>query len=201
MRSRANPLLPLDLPRAAKARGGARGYQTVITTSVEPVQFDLFGPVLSQVGPSCFPANIEYIQPFLLRNTEKSFSIDSNDDLIVKKGIEENLGDLVQFERYVRRCKMGYLDRHFPSWVARIPKLRRLSYELMHQDKHWLGDVVRMTEEELILTTKATPRVVEILKADLATVGLQLGMHTWGWHPTKSPFIERFEPTGRPPAR
>lgn len=88
---------------------------------------------------------------------------------------------------------MAYLDRHFPSWVARIPKLRKLSFELMHQDKHWLGDIVKMTEDELLSTTSAKPPTLEILKADLAGVGLRLGMHTWNWRPSKSPYVERFE--------
>jgi hypothetical protein len=193
-----SPKLPFDdlQPgvRQSVAEGTTPGKSSASTglrtPEIEPIQLGLFGPQLKLVNTGisyedgCIRHKRLLAPPEISNNWDTSW--ERTGDLFW-----DYLNDPLQFDRYVRRCKMGYLDRHFPSWVARMPKLHKLSFELAKINKHWLGDIVQMTEQELLAVPGASPQALEILKADLAGVGLQLGMHTWGWHPTKAPYIQR----------
>lgn len=75
----------------------------------------------------------------------------------------------------------AYLNRHFVSWVAKLPKLRKLSQELQGDGYPWLGDVIQLTEEQIRSYPSATDANVALLKEDLAGVGLRLGMKTPQW--------------------
>jgi hypothetical protein len=88
---------------------------------------------------------------------------------------------VTQISDYAPRSKTRYLDRNFMSWVCRIRGLRKLSYELSKLGKTCLGDVVRMTEEEICRATSAKKKTIILLKSDLAGVGLRLGMKTPFW--------------------
>ena len=122
------PHLPLELPSFPKSRGKPRESYRGSAASAEPLQLQLFGPALRLIGTPIIYAEGEFRRVECLQNSERNCIAESIQCDLTIDLFSDCLGDLVQFDRYVRRCKMAYLDRHFPSWVARIPKLRKLSF-------------------------------------------------------------------------
>lgn len=100
--------------------------------------------------------------------------------------------EITNLKNYVPKRKYAYLDRHFRSWIMRVPALHELGYELQKLGAVCLGDVVQMTAEEILAKTSATEKTVEILKDDLASVGLTLGMKI----PPSAPFHRRAQEAG-----
>jgi hypothetical protein len=86
----------------------------------------------------------------------------------------------------VPRTLHPILNRHFPSWVARNKKLRELSFSLADYGILRLGEVVQMTQAEVIYAISDdfpndAKRRTELLEQKLTAVELRLGMRAPGW--------------------
>lgn len=83
--------------------------------------------------------------------------------------------------RFAPRTKHKFLDRHFPSFVAKRHELFDLSVTLANMGKTRVGDVVQLTHREVEELTASDPLVMQSLLDALGEADLSLGMKTPGW--------------------
>lgn len=86
--------------------------------------------------------------------------------------------------RFVPRSLHGYLDRHFPSFVAKRHELFELSVALADMGKTRVGDVVQMSHSAIEELLQGDAKRMNLLIEALHEVGLDLELMTPGW---KSP--------------
>nr|WP_314524572.1 hypothetical protein [uncultured Brevundimonas sp.] len=94
------------------------------------------------------------------------------------------VSNVVDFSKIVPAEKIALLNRGVMTWAARVGRLRKLSYALDDLNKRQLGDLVQMSEQEIMDATGASPKIINILKSELAAVGLQLDMLAPHWKRT-----------------
>ena len=95
--------------------------------------------------------------------------------------------DLHNVVKLVPRTKYWALDRHFPSFIRKkgvFNALMPLACELADRGKLRVGDVVQMSENEVFTLLQGDTELMDLLKEQLAEVGLELGMKAPRW---KSP--------------
>lgn len=83
--------------------------------------------------------------------------------------------------RFAPRTKHRFLDRHFPSFVAKRNELFDLSVILANMGKTRVGDVVQLTHQEVEELVAGDPNIMESLLDALGEADLSLGMKTPGW--------------------
>jgi hypothetical protein len=98
--------------------------------------------------------------------------------LPMSSGEFNNVVQLVPPRRYPA------LDNHFPSLVRKDRTLSRLAVILAHRRKLRLGDVVQMSEGELLALLKGNKGALERLRGYLQAHTLDFGMRAPRW---KSP--------------
>ena len=91
------------------------------------------------------------------------------------------IASIEQFSEYVPKSKSRYLRRDFMAFVGPEPKLHKLAFELWKQGKSRLGDVIQLSEAQILAMRGASSTVVTELRNKLAFCGLRLDMKIVGW--------------------
>jgi hypothetical protein len=88
-----------------------------------------------------------------------------------------------QFTSYIPKRKNALLDRDFSAFAARDWRLLTISCRLHDIGATRIGDVVQLSEHQVVEETGASKAIVQRLRALLQSAGLDLDMKTLGWNP------------------
>lgn len=82
----------------------------------------------------------------------------------------------------IPRWSEGALNREITGFFWREPKLRNLCSQLYRRDIRYLGDLIKMTEGDLLDYPGMDQNKLELVKERISSFGFTLGMRTPGWH-------------------